>query len=148
MNSKRLNVVYSSDDNYAQHLGASLYSLLQHNTEYKYIYVYIIDNIISSENKSRLQMIADAFTNAKVVFISFDKWSSLLNLNMMWPISLSAYARLFLGSIIEETVERILYLDCDTIVCDSLTELWETDLDKNIIAAVQDTVNEQTKNGV
>ena len=27
---KRMNVLYSSDDNYAQHMGVSIYSLLRH----------------------------------------------------------------------------------------------------------------------
>lgn len=31
----RMNVLYSSDDNYAQHMGVSIYSLLRHNAEFE-----------------------------------------------------------------------------------------------------------------
>jgi len=35
-------------------------------------------------------------------------------------------------------VERVLYLDADTLVCNSVLPLWETDLCGNPLAAVQD----------
>ena len=41
---KRMNVLYSSDDNYAQHMGVSIYSLLRHNAEFENIRLYVIDN--------------------------------------------------------------------------------------------------------
>ena len=38
---KRMNVLYSSDDNYAQHMGVSIYSLLRHNAEFENIRLYV-----------------------------------------------------------------------------------------------------------
>ena len=38
-----MHIVYSSDDNYAQHMGASIYSLLSHNAG-SAIVIYVIDN--------------------------------------------------------------------------------------------------------
>jgi lipopolysaccharide biosynthesis glycosyltransferase len=39
---------------------------------------------------------------------------------------------------VPESVDRILYLDCDTVICDSLKELWETDMEGKTIAAIED----------
>ena len=58
-----MHIVYSSDDNYAQHLGASIYSLLMHNSDAK-IVIYVIDNGISCESKEKLQKTLSAVTDS------------------------------------------------------------------------------------
>lgn len=143
-----LNVIYSSDDNYAQHLGVSIYSLLNTNRKFKKICVYIIDNGIKDENKKKINQLVDEFHNSQLIYISFDCWKDKLHLNMEWNISLSSYARLFVGSMLPNEVERVLYLDCDMIICDSLISLWETDLSDKVMGAVQDSVENQTKAAV
>lgn len=143
-----LRVIYSSDDNYAQHLGASVYSLLDCNRDFEKTEVYIIENNISDENKKKLAGVAEGFVNASVDFISFDKWRDSLTLDMPWHISVSSYARLFVSDMLDDSIDRILYLDCDMIVTSSLKELWETDLSGNIVCAVQDAVPDSIKSAV
>lgn len=145
MDNRQLRVLFSSDDNYAQHLGAAIYSLFAHNNDFEEIQVYVIDNDISAVNKEKLESISSYFPNRKIIWIPFAKWKEKLKLDMAWNISLSAYARLFLSELIPEKVDRILYMDCDMIVCDSLIELWNTDLQGKILGAVQDDVNDRTK---
>ena len=53
INNDTLNVVYSTDDNYAQHTGVSIISLLDNNRHFLNIEIYIIDNNISSENREK-----------------------------------------------------------------------------------------------
>ena len=67
---------------------------------------------------------------------------------MEWPISLSSYGRLFIGSMLPEDVSRCLYLDCDMIICDCIDELWNRDMRGCTIAAVQDTVSRETKESI
>lgn len=133
-----MNVLFSSDNNYAQHLGVAMYSLLDKNREAKSISIFIVDNGIKEENKLKLKSVVDGFTNANICFISFDIWKQKLHLNLLWPISLSSYARLFMASMLPVNVEKVIYLDCDMIVCDSLAELWNTDMHGCVVAAVQD----------
>ena len=64
---------------------------------------------------------------------------------MSWPISLSSYARLFVGELLPTTIEKVLYLDCDVIVRDSLEELWDIDLKESCLGAIQDTIPSKTK---
>ena len=42
--------------------------------------------------------------------------------------SLSQYARLFISSVLPENLEKVLYLDCDIIIRQSLDELWNLDM--------------------
>lgn len=119
---KRMNVLYSSDDNYAQHMGVSIYSLLRHNAEFENIRLYVIDNDISPENRDKLREMVSRFPNAEIMFLPFLEWKEKLRLNMSWDISISSYARLFVGEMLPETVDRVLYADCDMIVCEPLRE--------------------------
>ncbi len=52
-------------------------------------------------------------------------------------ITKTAYYRLFLGSILSK-YEKILYLDCDLIILQDLSELYNTELGNNACAAVID----------
>lgn len=136
-----MNVLFSSDNNYAQHLGVAIYSLLKHNQAADTISVYVVDNGIEDVNKDNLQTIVSEFANSTIYYISFDSWKEQLHLDLAWPISLSSYARLFLASMLPDDVERVIYMDCDMIVCDGLMDLWSYNLQGNVVGAVQDTVS-------
>lgn len=148
MENNELNVVYSSDNNYAPHLGASVYSLLENNRSFSKIIIYIIDNGISSNNKNGLEKIVSGFSDAEIVWIPFSDWESKLKLDLAWDISVSTYARLFIGEMLPIHTNRVLYLDCDMIICGSLSVLWETNLCDCVIGAVQDDINDNTKRAV
>lgn len=149
MNDKTLRVIYSSDNNYAQHMGVSMYSLLETNSSvFERIYVYIIDNHISADNKNKLRQIISDFNNSEIFWISFDEYVKTLKLNMAWNISISSYARLFVSSMLPQDVNRVLYLDSDIIVRSSLYDLWNTDIGNHVLGAVQDTINDSIKEPV
>ena len=92
MKNNELSIIYSSDNNYCVYMSTSIISLLENNKEFKYINIYVIDNKISDENKDKLEMIVRLYQR-NIIFINFEKYKSYLNLNMLWNISISAYAR-------------------------------------------------------
>ncbi len=143
-----LNVLFSSDNAYAQHLGAAMCSLLEHNAEFKTINIYIIENNIAQDAREKLIAITRAYANANIFWIPFEAWEKQLKLNMISHISISSYARLFVASMLPLCVDRVLYLDCDMIVTGSLLDFWNTDLAGNVLGAVQDQVGGPNKTGV
>lgn len=143
-----MNILYSSDNNYAQHMGVSIYSLLVHNTDINQITIYIIDNDISNENCEKLYNLVSGFKNANLIFVPFSEWKSKLKLNMSWNISISSYARLFVSDMLPPDTDRVLYVDCDMIICKSLINLWNTCIEGKVLAAVQDSVNPDTKQAI
>lgn len=61
---------------------------------------------------------------------------------------ISIMSRLFMGDVLPDSVERVLYLDCDTIILQSLHRLWEVNLKGAVLGAVMeptiyDSVKEQ-----
>lgn len=142
-----MNIVYSCDDNYAQHTGVSIISLLENNKHFDEINIYIVDNDIKNENKIKLNDIANRYKR-KISYIDFKKYKEKLKLNMEWDISISSYARLFLTSMLPKSIERVLYFDCDSVIIKSLDELWNENIDNYYIAAVEDTVSNSIKKSV
>lgn len=127
-----MNVVYASSDLYSELAGISIVSLFENNQAENEITVYIIDSGISDNNKGKLLSVAQQYSRT-IVFLPGRDIESLagtkINVNGHSTVkSLSTYYRLLLPSIIPDVVDRIIYLDCDTIVNDSLHELCEMDM--------------------
>ena len=143
-----MNVLFSSNDNYVRHLGVSLYSLLSNNQTEQKINCFVIENEIKSANLNNLRQIVNSFANADLFIIPFSKFKDKLKLDMPWPVSLSCYARLFVSELLPSEIDRVLYLDCDTVITSSLSELWNINLGENVVGAVQDQVAKNVKSAV
>ena len=133
-----MNVIYCADDNYARHAGISMMSLFEKNEGMDEITVYMISVSMSKENQKILEDLAGKY-NRKIVFIEFEEYKDRLvldNGDNEHPIS--AYARIFVDELLPKDVEKILYLDCDILINDSLEELWNTDMKGRAVASVQD----------
>lgn len=49
------------------------------------------------------------------------------------------FYRCLLASVLPESVSKVLYLDCDVLVLQSLDDLWRTDIEDKALAAVPDS---------
>lgn len=131
-----MNIIYASNDIYAKHLGISMLSLLENNQDIKKIVIYILDQHISLENKNKLQSIIEKY-NRELIYIDISEFEKLIpfdfNTSGYNPITLS---RLFLCNYLPKPMDRILYLDCDTIISGSIAELETIPFKGNYVAAV------------
>lgn len=132
----KISVAYSFDDNYAQHAGCSLISLLEHNQDIEDIDIYIIDANIGDANKNKINCIAERY-GRHLEYI--DLWNLTSEMKEEPRFPRCAYGRLFLSKL--ENVDKIFYFDSDTIVTGSIKELVEIDMTNYLTAGVQDTVN-------
>lgn len=140
-----LNIAYSSDDNYCRHLMVSILSLLDHNKEFEKINLYVLSNNISESNKASLQSIAASNDiPASLKFIEFSSVREKIRTDNTF--SLSSFGRLFLDDFIH--CDKILYLDCDSVVNGSFYELMQINMDGYICCAVQDNVSPYYKKSI
>lgn len=142
-----MNIVYSSSDSFAPITGVSIQSLLINNADADEINIYLIDNGISEDNKSKLRQLADKH-NRTLVFIDKPDLNKQVGLSINIDIgrwNISTFFRLFLPTILPSGVERCIFLDGDTIVRHSLKELWEMDLEDKIAAAIDDCRSDRYK---
>ena len=134
-----MHIVYASDDKFAEILGVSMTSLLENNKDMNHIVIYILDSGVSKANHEKLDGLCASYSNAETFWIPAKDISKELSVNVNLDRgSLSQYARLFVSSVLPEDVKRVLYLDCDIIIAQSLRPLWEMDMHGKTISALMD----------
>ena len=134
-----MNVLYASDDKFAGILAVSLVSLFENNKREEALRVYILDDAISQENRERLNEIFSIYGREGIFLQMNDIAIPDAFISARWPKV--AFVRLFIADVLDSSVHRLLYLDCDTIIQAPLRELWKTNLDGNIIAGVRDCLS-------
>ena len=139
-----MNIVYSSDNNYVQHLCVSMVSLFESNSNVNNINVFIISNGILEDSKIKLYSTAEKY-NRKITWIDFTPYKEKLILDLEWNISISSYARLFLAEMLPNECHRVIYIDCDTVICSSLQNLFDMDMQAYSVAGVNDLILETFK---
>lgn len=125
--SQKMNIVYASDEKFAEVLSVSMESLLTHN---KNVVVYVLNNGIKEKSVEKLKRQAERY-ESEIHFMSLKNLKEYAGreLSCQSKISLTAYFRLFIPQILPLSVEKLLYLDCDTMVRKDLTDLWERKFD-------------------
>lgn len=133
-----MNIVYSSSDNYAEICGISLISLLENNKEVDHIKIFIIDNNISDSNKQKLTDTVQKY-NRSIEFKNCLDLEQITKTSIYvgrWNIS--TFFRLFLTNILPDYINRVIYLDCDTIIRKSLNDVYNLSLNGKLVAGVDD----------
>lgn len=132
-----MDIVYSSSDAYSCCTGVSLYSLYFNNKDIEVLNVHILSTDISDLNKQRLKAIADEFhrdldiIDAKQDFIDE---ANRLHLQLLRG-AYNTYSRVVLNRWFSH-LDKIMVIDSDTMVCGSIKEAWDLNIDKYILAAV------------
>lgn len=137
-----MNIVYSSNDNYARHLAASMVSVLENNSEEERIDVYILNIGLSADNISILRGLAEKY-NREIHVVDLSDIKKRFNGEDV-PVrsfSIETFARLFIAEVLPETEERALWIDCDTITVGSIHDLYYCNMGENAAAAVADQPN-------
>lgn len=129
-----INVMYSSDSNYLRHAAASICSLLENSIDDK-ITIHFVSNKLSHQEKKKLSNLVNKYEQ-RILYYEIEEVLKGLVLNDNFP--LSSYARLFIEHLIK--VDKLIYLDCDTIIKRSLKEMYAINIDNYYVAGVQDEV--------
>lgn len=146
--SNTLSVCYTSDNNYAHILGTAIYSLLVNNRDIENISIYVLDNGISQINKEIIDGIVKKFER-KCYFLDVTKQlEEVVKSNATSYGGFSTYARIYIQRLIPENIEKLLYIDTDTIVMHSLKDLMKLDLTGYVLAAIKDTITSEYRQGL
>ncbi len=140
-----IQVCYTCNEDYAPIVGTSIISIMQ-NLSSGGVHFWILCDTFSLKTKEKFNKIANKYL-CKIDCIDIsNKMSVLLSTaladepGMVRKGQISyMYARLFMGSAISKDVDKVIYIDADTIIQCDLTELYTTELKKNkILAAIRD----------
>lgn len=102
------------------------------------VMMYLLHNGLKSSTIKRLQTIADRY-NVELRFLEID-----LEILKDCPVdnkihysNIMMYARILLPSMLPN-LDKVIYLDCDLVVCKDLKSLWETDVNDVAVAMAPD----------
>jgi lipopolysaccharide biosynthesis glycosyltransferase len=128
------NIVFATDRNYIQHLGAALKSLLANNEELTFK-VYIISSGMSNADLRNINEIIEGHDcTVHHITVSDELFVKLATAHPFYPKG--TYYRLLVPDLIDE--EKLLYLDSDIIVNGSINELYDQDPGDYYVCAIED----------
>ncbi len=143
-----MDILYSSSDSYAFLTGISILSLLENNKACAEINIYIMDNAITQENKERLKKVAEQYGRS-LSFVPMPDMKELTGQEIdtrRWNIS--TFGRLYMAGVLPETVHKVLNIDCDTIIVDSIEPLWNTDMTGKVFGGMMEAMNYRYRRNV
>jgi len=131
-----MNITYIATDSYTSLLGISMFSLLENNKDLDELNIYILSPDLSQENFTAISNLVMSYHRSVTIcdiadfrdYFDFDFNTSGFNNVVL--------ARLLLTHYLPDTIESVLYLDCDVIVNSSLRGLEQIDLTDYAFAAV------------
>ncbi len=131
-----LNVAFTCNENYQQHLAVAIHSLFETNKEFEEINVYVLTSVDKFSHDDYFKSLERKYKRT-INFINCQRLNKILdrsNVNIKWY---EQHYILFLSMVLCD-LDRILYLDCDIVVNASLYELWNYDLaDKCMGVAIE-----------
>lgn len=134
-NQPQIHIAFAADKNYVRHIGTAAYSVLSNNPNDSVCFHFFIEDI-SETDKEKFRLLAESFNFSIILYyLNTDFFNTLPT---MAYFSAAMYYRLVMPTVLKQITHRFLYLDCDVLCLNNLTELFELDMQDKIIAAVED----------
>lgn len=133
---EEISIVLSCDDNFAQHAGVLMESVLSTMNYPERVHFYLMDGGITESKKTILDQIVRNH-DAELSYIRIDE-KAFKGIYLSYQYTLATYYRLCMGQLLPQTVNRCIYLDCDMVCCANIEDLWNESLDGAALGAVID----------
>ena len=137
MTSEIKHICCSTDDNYAQHCGVMLCSLLENNRQARFT-VHILIETLLEENRENLNKVVTGYGAICNFHVVNSELLDGVKYRKNRPLTKAAYYRILMSSIFDSTISNVLYLDADLIVVGDITPLFTIDIDNYALAAPKD----------
>lgn len=136
----KLSIVYCADENYIQHVAVSIRSLLKVSKDLSQYDIYLLSNNLSEHASSKLSKMLDE-NNLSFYIININSLGSILPKDIdLGKLGITTYLRLFLAEFLPTSIDKILYLDCDTVIMQDLSFLREYSMGDFSVCGVEDTM--------
>jgi lipopolysaccharide biosynthesis glycosyltransferase len=130
-----LDICYAINDKYVDYCIVSMVSVMENNPQR--ITFHILTDNLEKSNYEKLQNTVSRYGNNLKIYHMDD--SRLEGQNTSW--SKYGWYRIFAPEVLDERITRLLYLDCDTIVCGDISSLFKIKKDEWSVGAVPDIMD-------
>jgi len=130
-------VVFAANNGFVPIFSACLQSLLDHCSRESFYDLVLISKDLSEANRQKLTGMLKGRDNVSLRFFNPGKILACYDLKAHAHITQETYYR-FLIQEIMPAYDKVLYLDCDLIICEDVAHLYATDLGGYMLGAVRD----------
>lgn len=130
---KHIPIFYSCDEKYAPLAMISMASIL-FNTK-SYIDFYVLHNNVTEKTINKFYMLSDKFHNFSLKFINVNTSEYFDKIELRNHVTNSCFSRFLIPSL-EPKLDKVIYLDCDTIILQDIEQLYNQELNGYPLGAV------------
>lgn len=140
---ENISVVYITDEAYAMPTCISILSAIQNAGRDDLLDFYVLCNGVTDASKSKFESLSTDKVNVNAINIKNEKYAEIAKSCLTFPyihVSSTALFKFNLPEILAN-LDRVIYIDGDTLIQKSLRELYDWDLHGVYLAAVDDIIN-------
>lgn len=141
---KEIPIFFAIDDQYIPFLAVALKSLIDNaNKDYKYL-IKVLHTNVQEEHMKQIEKYESENVDIEFVDLSYYIGKIQDKLYTRDYYTNTTYFRLFLPELYPQ-YDKVLYLDSDIIVLGDISELYNTDMGTNLVAAAPDDIIQYNK---
>lgn len=133
---EQINLLFTLDAGYLNPLCVELTSIYYNNPKTAFKIWLVHESITAEEIEIVRQLAEKLHFQFEAIKIDGSIWQGAPTVER-YPKEM--YFRLLAGEILPRSVQKVIYLDPDILVLNSVTELWNMDMDGNMLAAATHT---------
>lgn len=137
-------IFFAIDDQYIPFLAVALKSLIENaNKDYKYL-IKVLHTNVQEDHMKQIKKYEDE--NVSIEFVNLSYYIERIQDKLYTRdyYTNTTYFRLFLPELYPQ-YDKVLYLDSDIIVLGDISELYNTDMGTNLVAAAPDDIIQYNK---
>lgn len=132
-------VAFCISDNYSSIVAVTLQSFVDHHTNDSAFTFHLVSEALSSDNLDYLRRVIAQRPSWQLMYHPIEE-KSLAHIPT-GPFTIHAWYRIFLDKLLPDHVDKVLYLDADTLIASSIDELFQIPLENVAIGAAKDQQN-------
>lgn len=132
-------IFFAVDDQYIPFLAVSMQSLIDNSSKDNFYLIKILNTNISDENKDKINKYKR--DNVSIEFVDLNYYIEKVKDKLYTRdyYSKTTYFRLFLPELYPQ-YDKVLYLDSDIVILSDIANLYNIDIEDNLVGAVPDDV--------
>lgn len=138
-------IVLSTDDNYVPFMSVMMQSIMENAGRCCQYLFFIFYRRLDSQNMDILKKQVEPFPQFSISFINVGEYFENKNLKPGGHLTVEAYFRLAAPYVLTD-YKKILYFDCDMVCRADVRDLYEIDLQGNLVGAVSQLNGYQYQN--
>lgn len=135
---EKIHVAVCLDKGYVMPTGVMMYSACVNNQDVDIDFHVLVDESVTETDQKDLKDSVCNFQGKSVLFYPVKSMKTFSFPLITKRLTQAAYYRLFLSEILPLSLNKVLYLDGDTIVRHSLLPLWDTALTNYAVGVIMD----------